>query len=119
MKITSAVSAHGTSSARSPRRVTSARPRNGTPNAAVSTIGSGSAKRPVSSSIEHEVDHREAEPAARFRREHADDAHLGELLPQAGDAAGLVRPRGAHVRGRALLVEEVARPRRGTRAGRR
>ncbi len=57
---------------------------------------------------QYEVDHREPEPAVRFGREHADDAHLRELVPQTGNPTGLVRPRGAYVCGRALLVEELA-----------
>ena len=56
---------------------------------------------------EHEIDHREAEPAARLRREHSDDAHVGELLPEAGDTAGRVRPGGANVRGRAFLLQQL------------
>ena len=35
-------------------------------------------------------------------------AHLGEVLPQRDVVAGAVVPRGAHVRGRALLGEEIA-----------
>ena len=57
---------------------------------------------------EHEVDKREPEPSCRLRGEHADHAHGGELIPETGHTAGGVRPRGAHVRRRAFVDEEVA-----------
>ena len=85
----------------------SARSSSGTPKAAVSTIGSGTVTARLLED-EHEVDHREPEPAARLRREHSDHAHVGELLPEAGIRPVCVRPRGADVRGRALLLEELA-----------
>ena len=56
---------------------------------------------------QHEIDHREPEPPARLGREHADHAHLRELVPEPGNAPSRVRPSLADVRGRALLFQEL------------
>jgi hypothetical protein len=57
---------------------------------------------------EHDIHHVHAHTAARLGQQHADDAHLGELVPEPRDATGLVRPRFAHVRGGAPALQQLA-----------
>jgi len=54
-----------------------------------------------------EIDHRQPEPAFRLGREHADDAHRFELVPESWDPTCRIRPRLTYVRGGALLGQEV------------
>ena len=119
VKMTSAVSAHGTNRFGRGNRDVGAGPATARRSAAVSTIGSGRAWPTGLLEDEHEIDEAQPEPAGRLRCEQADDAHLHELRPEARDPSGLVRPRVAHVRGGALLREEIARPHRGARADHR
>ena len=118
--ITSTVSAHGTRARAGGRRVRSARPRSGTPHAAVSTIGSGTREPARLLEDEHEVDH---------RRARARPSPPGASMPttpmsascshRPGTRPVLVRPRVAQ-RARACTPCRGGRgPRRGTRAGRR
>ena len=80
----------------------------GATTAACSTIGPGRRRLAELLQQQHEVDVGAAEAALLLGHEHAEHAHLPEVRPQRGVVTRAFLPRRAHVRGRALLGEEVA-----------
>ena len=87
---------------------------------AVSTIGSGSATRPVSSRISTRNVSSSPSPPSASGTSSAEHAHLVEAVPHAAvELAGRRVPRGAHDGRRALLGEQVAHRVAERRAGRR